>query len=358
MIEGLIARGIKPIVILPFYGDLCEELDNRKITYFFGFYCLAVFPSVNNFRNYLLFIPRLFRTLLVNSIALNKICKIVKIVKPNFIHTNVGPLHIGYYLSNRFGIPHFWHLREYQDLDFKMNPFFSMDSFKNKLKASNNYPIAITQGIFNYFSLADNARVISNGVYKANFIKLRLDKQKYFLFAGRLEENKGIKDLLLAFFEFAATNSEFQLYVAGDTDNINYKKTLQLMVEEFGNSDRVKFLGMRNDMSDLMTKATVLVVPSVYEGFGRVTVEAMFNGCLVIGNNSGGTKEILEKENLGILYSGHDELVTAMKTVVLKGIESYYPLIKKAQERAVTLYSQEQNVEDVYKFYQDILNQN
>lgn len=130
------------------------------------------------------------------------------------------------------------------------------------------------------------------------------------------------------------------------------------MVEEFGNSDRVKFLGMRNDMSDLMTKATVLVVPSVYEGFGRVTVEAMFNGCLVIGNNSGGTKEILEKENLGILYSGHDELVTAMKTVVLKGIESYYPLIKKAQERAVTLYSQEQNVEDVYKFYQDILNQN
>jgi glycosyltransferase involved in cell wall biosynthesis len=38
-----------------------------------------------------------------------------------------------------------------------------------------------------------------------------------------------------------------------------------------------------------MAHATALIVSSYHEGFGFITVEAMFNGCLVIGNNKGGT---------------------------------------------------------------------
>ena len=85
--------------------------------------------------------------------------------------------------------------------------------------------------------------------------------------------------------------------------------------------------------------------------FGRITAEAMFNGCLVIGNNTVGTKP----ENLGILYTGHDQLVLALKNVVKNKIEFYFPLILKAQERAVALYSQEQNVDSVYKLYNEII---
>ena len=40
-----------------------------------------------------------------------------------------------------------------------------------------------------------------------------------------------------------------------------------------------------------MSKALALFVPSSFEGFGFITVEAMFCGCLVIGRNTGGTKE-------------------------------------------------------------------
>ena len=149
--------------------------------------------------------------------------------------------------------------------------------------------------------------------------------------------------------------TDYKLYIAGDTTDINYKQTLLSLVKENNLCEYVVFLGMRDDICDLMAHATALVVPSIYEGFGFITVEAMFNGCLVIGNNSAGTKEILEPENLGILYSGHDELVSAMKTVVENGIESYFPMIMKAQERAVALYSQEQNVDAVYKLYNEII---
>lgn len=358
MVDGLTEKGVVPIIILPHYGDLCLELDNRKIAYYFIPFFLSVYPSRNNFRDYLIYFLRLFRTLYVNYKAFKGLGKLVNKIKPNFIHSNVGPLLIGYKVAYQFGIPHFWHIREYQDLDFNMNPLFSMDGFIKKLNMSNNYPIAITKGIFDHFSLSDEARVISNGVFKANFSQFKIQKQKYFLFAGRLEGNKGIKNLLAAFFEFAITNNEYFLYIAGDTEDINYKKSLIFMVDKSGFKERIKFLGMRDDLIDLMAYATALIVPSIHEGFGRITVEAMFNGCLVIGNNSGGTKEILEKENLGILYCGHDELVISLKTVVSKGIEHFYPMIEKAQEQGVALYSQEQNVKAVYEFYEEILSKN
>lgn len=358
MVDGLIEKGVVPTVILPHRGDLCAELDNRKITYHFTPFFLSVYPSRNNFKDYLIYFLRLFRTLYVNYKAFKGLVTLVNKIEPNFIHSNVGPILIGYNIAKRLKIPHFWHIREYQDLDFNMNPLFSMDGFIKKLNMPNNYPIAITKGIFNHFSLSDEARVISNGVFKANFSQFKIQKQKYFLFAGRLEENKGIKNLLAAFFEFAITNNEYFLYIAGDTEDIAYKKSLISMVDKSGFKERIKFLGMRDDLIDLMAYATALIVPSIHEGFGRITVEAMFNGCLVIGNNSGGTKEILENENLGILYCGHDELVISLKKVVSKGIEHFYPMIEKAQEQGIELYSQEQNVKAVYEFYEEILSQN
>ena len=203
-------------------------------------------------------------------------------------------------------------------------------------------------------TLKGNARVICDGVMEKYQIRFCAGKKKYFLFVGQLTGAKGIRLLIEAYLDFCKHDTDFELLIAGD-DMSAYAKGLHRIVDDAKCNRRVRFLGFRTDISDLMANASALVVPSRCEGFGFVTVEAMFNGCLVIGNNSGGTKEILEKEDLGILYSGHDELVAAMKAVVSNGIESYYPMIKKAQARAVALYSIEQNVAAVHGLYQEIL---
>ena len=44
--------------------------------------------------------------------------KIVKLVNPDIIHTNVGVIQAGYKVSKKLNIPHIWHLREYQTKDF------------------------------------------------------------------------------------------------------------------------------------------------------------------------------------------------------------------------------------------------
>lgn len=356
MLEGVQAKQIVPLVILPENGEICSELDLRKVPYTILPYYQAIYPVKRYLRDIILYLPRFLRLLLVNNKAKKQIENLVLEFKPDLIHTNVGPLHIGYKVAKSCGISHVWHLREYQDLDFNMFPLFSMKSFIKKLKDKNNYPITITDGISNHFFLAGKARTISNGIFKEDSIQFIPEKEAYFLFAGRLEVNKGIQDLIVAFSEFVKSNDKLDLYIAGDTADLNFKNALISLSKNLNIYDRVKFLGMRDDIGQLMALATALVVPSLHEGFGRITVEAMFNGCLVIGNNSAGTKEILEKDNLGILYSGQEQLVSAMKNVAENTIESYYPVIKKAQKIAQKLYSQEQNANAVFNYYNEILN--
>jgi len=356
-LDVVMFEGVDPFVVMAFEGAMGVELQKRNIKYKIIEHYFSIYPNLGSVRDIFLFCPRMFRTLWFNFRAEKKLYKIVKEIKPAIIHTNIGPDHIGSHIAERLNIPHIWHIREYQDLDFNMNPFFSKKSFIKKLKRPNNQTIAITKGIFDYFLMSGNARVIYDGVSKSNNVQFELVKEKYFLFVGRLEEAKGIKNLLKAFVEFCEFDDEFELRIAGNGE-YNYRKELQKIIDDAQITSRVQFLGFRDDITNLMAKATALVVPSRYEGFGFITVEAMFNGCLVIGNNAGGTKEILEEKKLGILYSGHNELVFSLKNVVSNGIESYYEIIKEAQNTAVVLYSQEQNATAVREVYFDILNEN
>jgi glycosyltransferase involved in cell wall biosynthesis len=362
MLRGLIIeKNIEPVVILPEYGALCEILQNDKIPFKVLPYYFSIYPRLRKgkvLQYRILFVPHLFVKIFFNIIAIIRLIKFIKKRKPDIIHSNVGPIHIGFHVARILKIPHIWHLREYQLLDFNMHPFPSMNNFKKKLQSKNNHCIAITKNIFNYFSLNGNAKIIYNGVLSCENKVFIPQKEKYFLFAGRTTPNKGIGNLILAFTEVVKFNNEYKLYIAGDTNDKEYKNTIYKLVEKNNLKDKIIFLGMRDDIYNLMSKATALIVPSLFEGFGRITAEAMINGCLVIGYNTAGTKEILESENLGILYLSDEELIKIMIEITDKGIENYYSKILKAQDRAVSLYSIEQNVNAIYELYMETLNIN
>jgi len=110
-----------------------------------------------------------------------------------------------------------------------------------------------------------------------------------------------------------------------------------------------------------MSEATALLVPSIHEGFGFITAEAMLNKCLVIGNNTSGTKEQFDngfqrhKQEIALRYSGQEELFETMKRVLDNGVEHYRPMIERAHETVCSLYTIEQSAEKVYDYYLKIL---
>jgi L-malate glycosyltransferase len=354
LLEILIVKGVKPLVVMSGSGGIDEILKTRGIPYLQVQYDYSIYPPFKSFRDFILFVPILLRTIIYNIIAKNKLVRIARKHEIDIIHTNVSPLHIGYHVAKKLNIPHVWHVREYQELSLGWHPLFSRNTFIKKLNSKKCYPIAITEGIRRHYSMKGNARVIYDGVLKASQIQFIQQKEKYFLFAGRLEEAKGIKELIDTFIEFAKQNSDYKLLIAGDGTE-KYKSLLMRAVNNDQMNDRIKFLGFRNDVSDLMSRATAIVIPSTFEGFGFTTAEAMFNGCLVIGKNSGGTIEILENESYGILYNNQSELVNILHGVVNKGIAEFFPIIIKAREKASRFYSCEKHGEKVFALYKEIL---
>jgi L-malate glycosyltransferase len=89
-------------------------------------------------------------------------------------------------------------------------------------------------------------------------------------------------------------------------DNPAYERELHRLVGELGLEDRVRFLGQREDVPQVLAAADVALVPSIGEPFGRSAVEAMAMGVPVVAAAEGGPTEIIRDETEGVLVSGRD----------------------------------------------------
>ncbi len=362
MLDGLIPNGIIPLIIAKRNGGICEWVIQKGFDTKIFDYSYDIYYQFNrkHFKSYIAFFPRTLEMVVKNKRAEKKINDLIKSFRPDIIHTTVGPIQMGYKVSKRLKIPHVWHIREYQK-EIGMYPFPSMCFFKKMLHHS--YIITISKDIYNYFSLCDysRAKIIYNGINYISEIQFKKTKEKYFLFVGRLCEAKGILELINAFINFATNNKEYKLLLAGNYSDSNLKNHISFLIKEAEIEHLIEFLGLRNDCFDLMANATALIVSSKSEGFGRITAEAMFNGCLVVGNNTAGTKEQFDnglerhREEIGLRYTGKEELVNRLQEIANNGIEQYFPMIERAQETAVNLYSIEQNVNKIYELYKKIM---
>ena len=161
-------------------------------------------------------------------------------------------------------------------------------------------------------------------------------------------------DVLEAFGKFYANHKDYKLIIAGFGAK-DYITELKDFVMKEHIESAVEFIGYKKDVKSIMRKAQALIVASPCEGFGRMTAEASFYGCLVIGRNAGGTKEILENTG-GLLYDDETvSLVERMNEIVEYSETQYRSIVEKAQKKAVDSYSKEQNVENVFRLYRKIM---
>lgn len=113
-----------------------------------------------------------------------------------------------------------------------------------------------------------------------------------FLIAGRLHPEKGYEHLFEAARVLKAqTERPFVLLVAGRGPLLGHYRQLAASLHI---DDRIRFLGFRNDLPDLMAACDLFVLPSVAESFGLVLAEALYLGKPVVATSVGGIPEIVD----------------------------------------------------------------
>ena len=279
-------------------GPVQKKLKDAEIQMFTEQkYGLSIYPRcINPFKR-----RKRLEKLQNRDLLLSYVGYVLDCFKPDIVHSNVGPMDFAAEVCRLRSIPHVWHLREYQDLDFKMKFYPSPEKFSEMIHGDWNRCIAITADIFRHFNLRLCDRVIYDGVFdEGDFVPegQKLIKagespevqEKYFLYAARIEKAKGFDILARAFRKFTAENDGWKLVVAGRPCGF-YALRWKLFCRRTLPKGSVKFLGQSDRVKELMRGAAATVVPSRYEAFGFTTAEAMLQGCTVIGRDTAGTKE-------------------------------------------------------------------
>ena len=121
---------------------------------------------------------------------------------------------------------------------------------------------------------------------------------------------------------------------------------------------------MIDDVIPYYKNAKALIVPSLFEGFGFITAEAMLSGCLVIGNDVAGTKEQFDNgkeitgEEIALRYSTQEQLIQHLIDVTNNPSLEYEAMLLHGQAVAKQLYSIEENANKIHKFYLFIVQNN
>ena len=133
--------------------------------------------------------------------------------------------------------------------------------------------------------------------------RLGLNGEKVLLYVGRIEPLKGVEFLL----RIAATMDKDDplkvLIVGGDPAQEQESQRLAALADELGLKDVVEFVGRVNQrrLNTYFSAADVCVVPSYYESFGLVALEAMACGTPVVASRVGGLQEVVKHGHNGYL---------------------------------------------------------
>ena len=289
-----------------------------------------------------------------NRKCIETVAKILKERNVEIVHINNTVMSVGYDIAQILHAKCVWHLRGFMDLDFGWMPLKGWKKYKKTISKTDAV-IGITKTVLEHFISVGNknAYAISDAVRSKDDTCLIMPKEKYFLFcAGFLTERKGCDFAISAFAKSRLATQGYKLRIIGEGHS-KYVDKLRRIIADADITDAVDFIGRTGKVKEHMSRATAFLMCSENEGLGRVSIEAMFYGCLVIGRNSGGTKYFVLNSKTGLLFDDLDGCIAAMQKVVS---EDNIEIILNAQQFARDNFSIENYGGKILEVYSKVLN--
>ena len=158
--------------------------------------------------------------------------------------------------------------------------------------------------------------VLYNAIPKIPNKKVIAHKEVNILFLGRLTKAKSVVTLLRAIknLESKKIKNKFKLLIVGDGE---LRSKLERLTTNLQLENLVRFEGAQKDVNKYFSQSDIFVLPSIWEGFGIVILEAFSAKLAVIASNIEGPAELIENEVNGLLFEPKNHVQLSEKMAQL-----------------------------------------
>lgn len=273
--------------------------------------------------------------------------KIIKEVKPVLIHAHLwNPMACKYiYLAKKkFKIPLV--VTEHDPFQLK----WLKSIYKKVTLNFVNHIITVSNAnkdlmLKLYPNIKSNLTTIHNGIAETNKTiteqqRKRIRKEIFgaseqnqiLLSVGTLHERKGHKYLISAFQKINKKFPSTRLIIAGEGPE---RANLEKLIKNLDLNSKVKLLGQRLDINELMESSDLFILPSLKEAFGLVILEAFSAKMPVIASSVGGIPEIITNNINGLLIKPANKF--ALEKAINNLLQNQEKRQKLAQNASQTL---------------------
>jgi glycosyltransferase involved in cell wall biosynthesis len=278
----------------------------------------------------------------------------------DFVHTNTLKAHVlGSLVAWLARRPVVWHMR---DLPSKRGD--ARNLLDRLFKVVNPGIIAISQAVADDLSppFAARTRVVYNGIDLAQF---DARSQAPVAAAGEGEGPligtishlipwKGQDVFLYAAAQLLRRHPDARFLIVGDPifQFRQERERLEGIVRFLGIGDRVSFAGHREDVPAVLASLDIFALPSLYEPFGRVLIEAMAASCPIVASRAGGVPEIILDGETGVLVTpGDPQALSDALCAMLENPEMAKRLALAARARVSASFSLDATLSGVMEAY-------
>jgi glycosyltransferase involved in cell wall biosynthesis len=170
---------------------------------------------------------------------------------------------------------------------------------------------------------------------------------------GRLDEGKGHEFVMQAIpLILNEVNDVVFIFVGGGP----LRKTLEDLATQLKVRGKVIFAGIRNDVPEILQVLDVFCLASLYEGMGRVILEAQVAGKPVVATKIGGIPDIVCENKTAFLVETKDSPALAEAIIRLIRDDNLRKAMSEAAKEFVGYkFSSEKMVSDIIKLYEELL---
>jgi len=231
--------------------------------------------------------------------------------------------------------------------------------FAQKIIAVSNHEkeVLIRRGIS-----PDKISVIPNGIDVGEISLGRANSRKRgngktAIYSGRIDsEQKGLDLLIEAFGHLASSNPGLDLVLMGPDWNGSTRRLKELSAK-LGIGGKVRFTGFleRQEYLQILRSADLFILPSRFEPFGIVLLEAIALGVPIVASNIGAIPEILEGGKFGLMFDSGD--VNSLVQRIQEAISDEKGAAMRAEDAKSSLnkYAWANVAKDTLRVYREVL---